>query len=193
MVAIAVITSHLMENVRYQAKVAGHRERRATMLYLLSKEMAESRGIGDCMGIAVRYFMKEFGGRNVLLLANDDDRIVYPGEPPRPESLRGAALGIAQWTYDHEEPAGKGTNTLTERPGRLFSDGVCRQDHRRAGHRTRQSAPSLPARTKKAAGHHDGSGHPDRTTASARRAGQGLSPRNRNRTSPQLLVDLDLA
>lgn len=112
MVAIAVITSHLMENVRYQAKVAGHRERRATMLYLLSKEMAESRSIGDCMGIAVRYFMKEFGGRNVLLLANEDDRIVYPGEPPRPESLRGTALGIAQWAYDHAEPAGKGTNTL---------------------------------------------------------------------------------
>ena len=112
MAAIGFITSHLMSNVRYQAKVAGHRERRATMLYALSKEMAASRGIGDCMRIAARYFMKEFGGRNVILLANEDDRVVYPGEPPAPESLRGAALGIAQWAFDHDELAGKGTNTL---------------------------------------------------------------------------------
>lgn len=112
MAAIGFITSHLMSNVRYQAKVAGHRERRATMLYSLSKEMADSRGIDDCMSIGVRYFLREFGGQNVILLANDDDRIVYPADRPLPESLRCAALGIAQWVYDHGEPAGKGTNTL---------------------------------------------------------------------------------
>ncbi|MDD1649186.1 MAG: sensor histidine kinase KdpD, partial [Methylococcaceae bacterium] len=112
MVAVAFITSHLMDNVRYQAKVAGHRERRATLLYALSKELADSHGISDCMGIAVRYFMQEFGGRNVILLPDEEGRIHHPRERAVKESLQGTDLGVAQWVYDHNEVAGKGTNTL---------------------------------------------------------------------------------
>ena len=37
MLTVAVLISNLMANVRSQAKVAGHRERRATVLYAMSQ------------------------------------------------------------------------------------------------------------------------------------------------------------
>jgi two-component system sensor histidine kinase KdpD len=113
MVVVAFMTSHLMDRVRYQAKVAGHRERRSTMLYLLSKELADSQDVVDSLRIANRYFIKEFGGPTVILMADESGRVRYPKEQPSSDALRSADLGVAQWVYDHHEPAGKGTNTLS--------------------------------------------------------------------------------
>lgn len=113
MVVVAFMTSHLMDRVRYQAKVAGHRERRSSMLYMLSKELADSQTIQDSMRIANRYFMKEFGGPSVILMADENGRVKHPKERPLSDALRNADLGVAQWVYDHHEPAGKGTNTLS--------------------------------------------------------------------------------
>jgi two-component system sensor histidine kinase KdpD len=113
MLTVAMVISHLMANVRYQARVAGHRERRATVLYRMSRELAAARSEADIVRIAVRHVHAEFGGRNVILFPNDHGRIVYPDDKPLAEaSLRGADLGVAQWVYDHNEPAGQGTHTL---------------------------------------------------------------------------------
>ena len=42
----------------------------------------------------------------------DDGRIVYPLDPPVPESLRDCDLSVAQWVFDHGQIAGQGTDTL---------------------------------------------------------------------------------
>ncbi|CAL1240951.1 sensor histidine kinase KdpD [Candidatus Methylocalor cossyra] len=112
MLVIAIVTSNLMANVRYQAKVAGHRERRATALYAMTKELSASRSEADIVRSAVRHIHAEFGSPNVLLFPGEHGRIAFPTEKPLPESLRGCDLGVAQWVYDHNEMAGKGTNTL---------------------------------------------------------------------------------
>ncbi|HYE34781.1 sensor histidine kinase KdpD [Methylocaldum sp.] len=112
MLAVAIVTSHLMANVRYQAKVATHRERRATVLYAMSKELAASRSEEDVVRIAVRHIHAEFGSRNVILFPDENGRIAYPADKALDESLRGCDLGVAQWVYDHDEMAGQGTNTL---------------------------------------------------------------------------------
>jgi two-component system sensor histidine kinase KdpD len=112
MLTVAIVTSHLMANVRYQAKVATHRERRATVLYAMSKELSGSRSEDEVVHIAVRHIHAEFGSRNVILFPDENGRIVYPAEKALDESLRGCDLGVAQWVYDHSEIAGQGTNTL---------------------------------------------------------------------------------
>jgi two-component system sensor histidine kinase KdpD len=112
MLAVAMITSHLMANVRYQAKVASHRERRATVLYAMSKELAGSRGEADSVRIAVRHIHAEFGSRNAILFPDENGRIGYPADRALGESLRGCDLGVAQWVYDHNQMAGQGTDTL---------------------------------------------------------------------------------
>jgi two-component system sensor histidine kinase KdpD len=112
MLTVAMLISSLMANVRSQAKVAGHRERRATVLYAMSKELTASQSEEEIVRAAVHHFYAEFGSRNVILFPNSNGRIVYPTGKDRPESLHGADLSVAQWVLDHNEIAGQGTHTL---------------------------------------------------------------------------------
>jgi two-component system, OmpR family, sensor histidine kinase KdpD len=106
------VISNLTANVRSQAKVAAHRERRAAMLYTMSKDLAASQTVADIVRTAVRHLHAEFSSRNVILFPNRDGRIVYPRHKGLTESLHAADLSVAQWVFDHNEMAGQGTNTL---------------------------------------------------------------------------------
>ncbi|MDD4915962.1 MAG: sensor histidine kinase KdpD [Methylococcales bacterium] len=112
MLVVAIVISNLMVNVRSQAKVASHRERRAAVLYAMSKDLAASQTEMDVVRTAVRHLETEFSSRNVILFPNKNGRMVYPGQKPLAESLLGADLSVAQWVFDHNEMAGQGTNTL---------------------------------------------------------------------------------
>ncbi|WP_239649966.1 DUF4118 domain-containing protein [Methylocucumis oryzae] len=63
MLTVAMVISHLMANVRSQAKVAGHRERRATVLYAMSKELTASQSEDEIVRTAVKHFYTEFGSK----------------------------------------------------------------------------------------------------------------------------------
>jgi two-component system sensor histidine kinase KdpD len=112
MLAVAMLISNLTANVRSQAKVAAHRERRAAMLYAMSKDLAAAASEGEIVRTAVRHIYVEFGSKNVILFPDAHGRIVYPQEESIPESLRQADLSVAQWVFDHNELAGQGTTTL---------------------------------------------------------------------------------
>ncbi len=112
MLLVGLIISHLTGNMRFQAKIASHRERRANVLYALSKDLATSRNLADISKIAVRHIQEEFGGTSVLLFPVDEGRLVYPQDPAIAESLHAADLGVAQWVFDHARIAGQGTDTL---------------------------------------------------------------------------------
>jgi two-component system sensor histidine kinase KdpD len=112
MLAVAMLISNLTANVRSQAKVAAHRERRAAMLYAMSKDLAAAASEGEIVRTAVRHIYVEFGSQNVILFPDAHGRIVYPQEESIPESLRQADLSVAQWVFDHNELAGQGTTTL---------------------------------------------------------------------------------
>ncbi|MDF9392278.1 MULTISPECIES: sensor histidine kinase [Methylococcus] len=112
MLSVALVTANLMANVRSQAKVAAHRERRATVLYAMSKELAASRSEAEIVQIAVRQIETEFGGRAVLLFPDESGRIGYPVSPLAEDFLPGIDMSVAQWVFDHNEMAGQGTNTL---------------------------------------------------------------------------------
>jgi two-component system sensor histidine kinase KdpD len=112
MLLVGLIISHLTSNMRSQAKVASHRERRANVLYALSEELATSRTVAETAKAAVRHIQDEFSGNSVLLFPDADGRIVFPSDPPVKESLRNCDLSVAQWVFDHGQIAGQGTDTL---------------------------------------------------------------------------------
>ena len=112
MLVVGMVISNLTVNVRSQAKVATHRERRAAVLYAMSKDLSASQNVNEVVRTAVRHLNSEFSSRNVILFPNQQGRIVYPRQKPLPESLHGADLSVAQWVFDHKEMAGQGTNTL---------------------------------------------------------------------------------
>lgn len=112
MMIVAMLITNLAANVSSQAKVAAHRERRATVLYAMSKELAMSQSEDEIVRAAVRHIHTEFGCRNVILFPDPSGRIVYPNARGLRESLLGCDLSVAQWVMDHDELAGQGTNTL---------------------------------------------------------------------------------
>ncbi len=112
MLVVGVVISNLMINVRSQAKVASHRERRAAALYSMSKELSSSQSEDEVVRIAVKHLYSEFSSPNVILFPGKDGSVVFPRQPAITQSLRGADLSVAQWVFDHNEVAGQGTNTL---------------------------------------------------------------------------------
>lgn len=111
---VGAVTSNLAENVRTQARVAEQRERRASALYRLSKELAEARWEKEIIEIGVRHIHTEFGGRNTFLFPDRNGLVSYPDEPPLDISLQGANLRVARWVFNHGQMAGHGTDTLPD-------------------------------------------------------------------------------
>lgn len=126
MLIISIIVSNLMANVRSQAKVAGHRERRASALYDISEDLAASQTEADVVRTAVKHIFTEFSSRNVILFPDHNGYLLYPKALVIPQSLQHADLKIAQWVFDHNDMAGQGTNTLSGSQFIYFP--ICNED-----------------------------------------------------------------
>lgn len=109
---VGILISTLMNSVRLQARVAGHRERRTALLYAMSRELAAVRGVDAMSRVAVRHIGEAFEAQAVVLLPDDRGALQLPHASPEPASLRGADVPVAQWVQEHAQPAGLGTNTL---------------------------------------------------------------------------------
>src|SRR5450755_802102 len=113
MLIVALIIGNLNASVRLQARVAGHRERRTALLYAMTRQLAQTRGRDEMASVASGHVSQVFASRSVILFPDEHGRVVYPRGPPREVSYTGADLGVAQWVYDHNKPAGLGTDTLS--------------------------------------------------------------------------------
>ncbi len=111
MTIVALTITHLTTGMRYQARVAGHRERRAASLYEMSRVLSGALTTEQILEIAVEHVHGVFEAPCTVLLAGDDGKVRYP-PGARAGELAEADLSIAQWVYDHDEPAGLGTGTL---------------------------------------------------------------------------------
>ena len=124
MLTLGILISNLMANVRSQAKIASYRERRATVLYAMSRDMTAGQSEEEILRSAVHHLHTEFSSQNVILFPNSNGRIIYPSSPALPESLHAADLSVAQWVMDHNELAGLGTHTLPGAEAVYFPLGI---------------------------------------------------------------------
>jgi len=113
MLIVALIIGSLNASVRLQARVAGHRERRTALLYAMTRQLAQTRGRDDMATVATEHVSQVFASRSVILFPDEHGRVVYPRVPPRDSSYTAADLGVAQWVFAHNKPAGLGTDTLS--------------------------------------------------------------------------------
>jgi two-component system sensor histidine kinase KdpD len=112
MLVMALVIANLVANVRAQTRVAGARERRTSLLYAMSRELAATRSFNNLAQVAIKHVAETFASRATVLLP-DADRHLQPLEGVElAESLDGADLSVAQWVFDHGRPAGLGTDTL---------------------------------------------------------------------------------
>ena len=107
MLVVALLISRLTLRLRDQAQGAAERERRTAALYGLSRQLARSRSKAEIVGAAAH----EIGGvfeTEVAVLAPQDGGM---------EALIASASGfeepaVARWALEHDEMAGRGTDTL---------------------------------------------------------------------------------
>jgi len=67
--------------------------------------------------VAASNVSQVFASRTVILFADEHGRVTHPRGTPRDHSYTGAELGLAQWVFDHNKPAGLGTDTLSGAAG----------------------------------------------------------------------------
>ncbi|MYM23424.1 DUF4118 domain-containing protein, partial [Duganella sp. FT135W] len=116
MLAVGLITGHLTADLRFQARVAAQRERRARALYEFARELSGVLQTEQIFDSTRSVIQRAFRARATLLLPDDAGRLQLP--PMSSADLASSAhlsvldTGIAQWAYDRAEPAGLGTGTL---------------------------------------------------------------------------------
>ncbi|MHC8313269.1 DUF4118 domain-containing protein [Pseudomonas sp. GT1P32] len=115
MLGIALITGQLTARLRHEARTAAGRERRATSLARLARDLSAALTVEQITEVALRTFSGVFEARGGLALPDDKDSVhsCGAGAFPIDES-------IAQWVYDHGQPAGQGTDTLAAAQGRYL-------------------------------------------------------------------------
>jgi two-component system, OmpR family, sensor histidine kinase KdpD len=110
MLAVGLITGQLTAGLRFQARVAAHREERAGSLYEISRDLSGAVQIEQVVRISDESIERTFRATAALLLPNAAGQLSET--PSRADAALSIDIGIAQWAFDKGEPAGFGTDTL---------------------------------------------------------------------------------
>jgi two-component system, OmpR family, sensor histidine kinase KdpD len=110
MLAVGLITGQLTAGLRFQARVAGHREERAGSLYEIARDLSGAVQIDQVVRISDESIERTFRASAALLLPNAAGQLAVTSS--RADAALTVDIGIAQWAFDKGQPAGFGTDTL---------------------------------------------------------------------------------
>ncbi|MFA7242603.1 MAG: two-component system sensor histidine kinase KdpD [Sulfuricellaceae bacterium] len=115
MLAVALITGQLTANLRYQARVASNRELRSRALYEMARDLSAALQQEQITSLGDKAIKASFGANATILLPDEHDKLMAHDVAENgggAETAQLIDLGVAQWSFDHAEPAGFGTDTL---------------------------------------------------------------------------------
>jgi two-component system sensor histidine kinase KdpD len=109
MLAVGVLIGQLAGHLRFQVRVASHRERRARMLYEFARDLAQLRTPSQVIETTEEYMSRQFKARVAVLVPDATGALVSPTGRGMSNPFDSTA---AQWAYDQAQSAGAGTETL---------------------------------------------------------------------------------
>jgi two-component system sensor histidine kinase KdpD len=109
MLSVGVMIAELTARLRYQVRVAAHREERARSLYEFARELSAALRADDVESISTRTIEGTFRAEAIVIEARAGDRLAIPDVLNQRQDFEPA---IAAWAFDHRLPAGLGTDTL---------------------------------------------------------------------------------
>ncbi len=113
MFSVALIISRLTLKIKEQASAARQRERRTAALYSLSRRLVHERGIDKLSAIAIKHIGEVFSSHVVVLIPDERGALTVPVTGPVTFALDQKELSVAQWSFNHGQRAGLGTDTLS--------------------------------------------------------------------------------
>src|SRR5271166_5545603 len=110
MLAVGLIVGQLTAGLRFQARVAMHREERAGSLYEIARDLSGAVQIEQVVKICDESIERTFRANAMLLLPDAVGKLSMT--PAARAASLAVDIGIAQWAFDKGQPAGFGTDTL---------------------------------------------------------------------------------
>jgi two-component system sensor histidine kinase KdpD len=121
MMGVGLLIANLTTRLRSLADAARERERRTSLLYAMSRELAAARDQREVATVAVRHVHDSFGCDASLLVpgpANRPAALDTLANAGSPDWIDDRERGVARWAFDHGSPAGIGTRALPGSAGR---------------------------------------------------------------------------
>ncbi len=112
MFVVSFVISRLTLRVRRQAEAARLRERRTAALYNLSRDLVRERGAKHLSEIAMKHISEVFDSRVAVLIPDEQNRLSAADESPPAFTPEPQEMSVAQWVFEHRQPAGFSTDTL---------------------------------------------------------------------------------
>ncbi|MBF0462637.1 MAG: DUF4118 domain-containing protein [Magnetococcales bacterium] len=109
MLVVALVIGQLTAGLLYYAKSAQRREQRMRSLYEMSRELSSALSVEQTIDICQRFIKRGFNASVVVFVPGRDGRLQLAEGL---SELETADASIAQWSFDHGQIAGLGTDTL---------------------------------------------------------------------------------
>lgn len=109
MLGVGVFIAQLAGNLRFQARVASHREKRARTLYEFTRDLAKLQTTSQVIETTETFMSRRFGARVSVLVPDNTGTLVSPTGSGMSNPFDSTA---AQWAFDQTQQAGAGTDTL---------------------------------------------------------------------------------
>ena len=112
LLGVAIVTSQFAARVRAQADLAGSSARQNAALASFSRQLTVSATRDELMHAICAEVARLLDVRTVLLLPSTDGPVLAAAYPPE-DRLGEIERAAARWAMDNEQPAGRGSTTLT--------------------------------------------------------------------------------
>jgi two-component system, OmpR family, sensor histidine kinase KdpD len=109
MLTVGLITGQLTAGLRFQARVASHREERTGSLYEISRRLSAAMEVEEIVSISAQSIERVFHGSAALMLPDKGGKLLLA---VRADAALEVELEIAQWALGSGQAAGFGTDTL---------------------------------------------------------------------------------
>ena len=110
LLTVSLVISTLTARVREQAEAAVQREARTNALYSLGRDLTSAMDLEQVADIIVGHIGDVFGRKVAIFLPHDAQVQIFTHSPDYvPDDNE---LAVANWVFQHEQPAGRGTDTL---------------------------------------------------------------------------------
>jgi len=114
---VALVLGQLTARIRKQQTAERQREQRATALYLLTRELAESLDLAQLLAVVIQQVGKTFGADVALSLPDPSEAGPVTAYFANSWALSDKEQTVAAWAFQHRQAAGRGTDNLPASEG----------------------------------------------------------------------------
>jgi two-component system, OmpR family, sensor histidine kinase KdpD len=107
---VSLVISTLAVRVREQSEAALQREAQTTALYSLGRDLNSATNLQQVADVIIAHISQAFNGKVAIFLPENGKIRTFASTPGYSPDTN--EIGVAAWAFDHDQPAGFGTDTL---------------------------------------------------------------------------------